>query len=186
MSVDFPAPRDSTPPAVLHPSGSVRLLHPLGSSSVLSRSSSAADLRISSSASVARALVSTLAPQILGIPLARWLSIAASGSSTICSTAIGQPPGVGGGGSMAPVGSTMGHHNGCGLGPARLLLFRLPPVSSLAPPSFITALDSVCLLPPPRWKCYGAGRAFREGGVMSRPWTVLLCFCSPCVPPQSN
>ncbi len=68
-------------------------------------------------------------------------------------------------------------------------LFRLPPVSSLAPPSFITALVSVCPLPLPG-KCYGVERAFREGGVMSRPWTVFVVFllhvCSvtqflPCV-----
>ncbi len=57
-----------------------------------------------------------------------------------------------------------------------------PPVSFLAPPSFVTTLVSVCPLPPPRGSCYGAGRAFRKERVMSCLWTVLLCFCSLCVP----
>ncbi len=52
---------------------------------------------------------------------------------------------------MAPpsVGSTVGRHYGCGLRPARLLLLWVPPVSFLAPPSFVTALVSVCPLPLP-------------------------------------
>ncbi len=70
------------------------------------------------------------------------------------------------------LGSTMGHRNGCGLGPARPLLFRLPPIFSLAPSSFITSLDSVCLLPPPRWYSYGVGCAFGGGGNA----TPLDCF----------
>ncbi len=74
----------------LRPTGSVGLLPPVSSTWVLSHSGSAVDLRIS--ASVTRALSSTLAPWILGIHLARWLS--ASGSSTTCSTDIGRPPGV--------------------------------------------------------------------------------------------
>ncbi len=90
-------------------------------------------------------------PRILGIPLARWLSVSASGSSTTCSATVGRPPVVGGHhSSMAPpsVGSTVGHHHGCGLGPARHLLLRIPPVSSLAPPSFVTSLVSVSRPPP--------------------------------------
>ncbi len=135
----------------LRPTGSVGLLPPFSSTWVLSRSCSAADLRSSAFALVARALGSTLAPRILGIPLARWLSVSASGSSTTCSATFGRPPGVGGHhSSMAPpsVGSTVGHHHGCGLGPARLLLLRIPPVSSLAPPSFVTSLVSVSRPPP--------------------------------------
>ncbi len=111
------------------------LLSPSSSTWVLSRSGSAADLRSSAFALVARALGSTLAPRILGIPLARWLSVSASGSSTTCSATVGRPPGVGGHhSSMATpsVGSTVDHH-GCGLGPAVRLLLRVPPVSSLAP-----------------------------------------------------
>ncbi len=52
--------------------------------------------------------------------------------------------------SMAPpsVGSTMGHHHGCGLGIAWLLLLQVPPVSFLAPPSIITTLDFVRWPPP--------------------------------------
>ncbi len=137
----------------LRPTGSVGLLPPFSSTWVLSRSGSAADLWSSAFALVARALGSTLAPRILGIPLARWLSVSASGSSTTCSATVGRPPGVGGHhSSMATpsVGSTVGHHHGCGLGPARLLLLRIPPVSSLAPPSFVTSLVSVSR-PPPGW-----------------------------------
>lgn len=63
---DHSAPWDSTPLALSRPSGSIRLLHPLIFTLVLSCSGSAADLWIS--ASVARALGSTLAPHILGIP----------------------------------------------------------------------------------------------------------------------
>ncbi|KAI2649220.1 Speckle targeted PIP5K1A-regulated poly(A) polymerase [Labeo rohita] len=40
--VDYPAPRDSTPPALPRPSGSVRLLHPFGSTLVICHSSSTA------------------------------------------------------------------------------------------------------------------------------------------------
>ncbi len=31
--------------------------------------------------------------------------------------------------------------------------------------------------PPPRWKCYGVGHTFREGGIMSG-----FCCCVSCVP----
>ncbi len=162
----------------LRPSGSVRLLHPLGSSSVLCRSGSTAAIWIPISASVAGAICSALVPRILPVALALRLSV--SGSSSTCS-------------------ATVGHHQGCGLGPAVRLLLRVPPVSSLAPPSFVTSLVSVSRPPPgcssSSWasalvptrspppsvvpRCYFARRTFREGGVMSRPWTVL-CFCSTC------
>ncbi len=135
----------------LHPSGSVRLLHPLGSSSLLCHSGSTAASRIHASALVAVTICSALVPRILPITLALRLSISASGSSSTCSAAIGRPPGVGGhSSSMAPpsVGCTVGHRYGCGLGPARLLLLRVPPVSSLAPPSFVASLVSVCRPPP--------------------------------------
>ncbi len=60
----------------------------------------------------------------------------------------------------------------------------VPPGSScssslLSSPSFIASLVSVCPLPPPRWYSYGAGRAFWEGGVMSRPRTVFVVFFLP-------
>ncbi len=83
--------------------------------------------------------------------LSRWLSVSASGSSTTCSTTVGWPHGVGSHpSSMAPpsVFSTVDHHHGCGLGPAVLLLLRDPPISSLAPPSLVTPLNSVCRPPP--------------------------------------
>ncbi|KAI2659522.1 Accumulation-associated protein [Labeo rohita] len=55
-------------------------------------------------------------------------------SSTTCSAAVGQPPGVGGhSSSMAPpsIGSTVGHR------PTWLLLLQVPPVISLAPSSIV-------------------------------------------------
>ncbi len=85
------------------------------------------------------------------LALSRWLSVSASGSSTTCSTTVGWPHGVGSHpSSMAPpsVFSTMDHHHGCGFGPAVLLLLRDPPIPSLAPPSFVTPLNSVCRPPP--------------------------------------
>ncbi|KAL0190472.1 hypothetical protein M9458_013170, partial [Cirrhinus mrigala] len=129
----------------LHPTGSVGLLPSSGSPSVLCRSGSAADLRSSASASVARALGSALALRILGVALDLWLSVSTSGSTSTCS-AVGRPPGVVSPSStMAPpsVGSTVGLHHGCGLGLYWLLLLRVPPVSSLAPPTFVAPLDSV-------------------------------------------
>ncbi len=149
------------------------------------------------SASVARALGSTLAPWILGIHLACWLS--ALGSSTTCSAAVGRPPGVGGNpSSIAPpsVGSTVGHHHGCGLDPAVLLLLRAPPVSSLAPLTFITPLDSLCHPPPgcPSSSCASSlvptrpcpldvstvqGRTFREGALCQV--YGLVCVFTPHV-----
>ncbi len=147
----------------LRPSGSVRLLHPLGSSSVLCHSGSTEAIWIPISASVAGAIGSALVPQILPVTLALRLSVSTSGTSSTCSAAVGRPPGVGGhSSSMAPpsVGSTVGHHNSCGLGPARLLLFRLPPVSSLAPPS----LRHPKFPPvPPHVVSMARGRTFWEG-----------------------
>ncbi|KAL0181203.1 hypothetical protein M9458_023609, partial [Cirrhinus mrigala] len=54
--------------------------------------------------------------------------------------------------TMAPpsVGSTVGRHDGCGLGLAWLLLLRVPPEFSLAPPSVVTTLDFVYCPPPGR------------------------------------
>ncbi|KAI2657512.1 Opioid growth factor receptor [Labeo rohita] len=84
--------------------------------------------------------------------------------------------------TMAPpsVGSTVGRHDGCGLGLAWLLLLRVPPEFSLAPPSVVTTLDFVYCPPPGRPSATRAsshndfiiftplstprGRAFREGG----------------------
>ncbi len=100
----------------IHPTGSVGLLPPISSTWVLSHSGSNVDLQISASTLVARALGSTLAPRIHSIPLALWLSFSTSGSSTTCSTAVGQLPGVGSHPlSMAPpsVGSTVDHHHVC-------------------------------------------------------------------------
>ncbi|KAI2658453.1 Vacuolar protein-sorting protein BRO1 [Labeo rohita] len=69
-----------------------------------------------------------------------------------------QPPVISPYSSMAPpsVGSTVGRHYGCGLGPAWRCLLQVPPVVSLAPPSVWFALvppvstlapSSVVLLP---------------------------------------
>ncbi len=192
--VDPPSPRDSSPLAAPRcsippaPLGSFLPSAPPGSS--------VAQPRIS--ALFARALCSTLAPRILGIPLARWLSVSASGSSTTCSAAVGRPPGVSGHpSSMAPpsVGSTVGHH-GCGLGPAVRLLLRVPPVSSLAPPSFVAPLD--CLPAPSRW--FVLLLSHLRNSHPPLPMLLLRCedapfgrghnvrivdcfvFCSPCVP----
>ncbi len=79
------------------------------------------------------------------------------------------------------VGSTMGWH-GCGLGLAVRLLLRVSPVSSLAPPSFVTSLVSVCRPPLPIWCFYGVRMHLPGEGDMSGLWTVLCVFCSLCVP----
>ncbi len=152
----------------IHPTGSVGLLPPVSSTWVLSHSGSTVDLQISASTLVARALGSTLAPRIHSIPLARWLSFSTSGSSTTCSTAVGQLPGVGSHPlSMAPpsVGSTVDHHHVC----------QPPPGGS----SFSWVTSVVPTRPSP---CcyYGARTHLPGGGVMSGFWIVL--FCSPCVP----
>ncbi|KAL0168879.1 hypothetical protein M9458_037101 [Cirrhinus mrigala] len=93
-------------------------------------------------------------PRTSGSPPTPWspepeldlrLFISASGSFTSCSASVGRPPGViSPSSTMAPpsISSTVGHH-GCVLGPARFLLLRVPPVSSLAPPTIVTALDFV-------------------------------------------
>ncbi len=134
--VDHPLPWDYTLPATPHPS--VRLLLPSGSTLVLCRSNSTAAFRIPASASVARAICSALALWILPVALAHRLSVSAPGSTTTCSAIVGRPLGVGSPSStMAPpsVGSTVGGHHGCGLGPTLLLLLQVPPVLFLAPPS---------------------------------------------------
>ncbi len=85
------------------------------------------------------------------LPVALALRLSASGSSSTCSAAVGQPPGDGAhSSSMVPpsVGSTVGHCCGFGLGPAVHLLLRVPPVSYLASPSFVASLVSVCRPPP--------------------------------------
>ncbi|KAI2659253.1 Cytoplasmic tRNA 2-thiolation protein 2 [Labeo rohita] len=114
----------------LRPTGSVDLLPPSGTASILCRSGSAADRRISAYASGSSA------------------SSSASGSASV-----GRPPGVVSlFSTMAPpsVGSTVGRHDGCGLGLAWLLLLRVPPEFSLAPPSVVTTLDFVYCPPPGR------------------------------------
>ncbi|KAI2652932.1 Triple functional domain protein [Labeo rohita] len=108
--IDHPAPRDSTPPASPHPSGSVWLLHPSGSTLVLCRSASTAVSRMHGSVQVRGATCSTLVLQILPVTLDLWLSVPASGSYTTCSAAFGRPPGVvSPASSMVPpsVGSTV-------------------------------------------------------------------------------
>ncbi len=147
--VDPPSPQDSAPPAAPR-----RSIQPAPVGSFLPPAppwSSVAPALPRISTSVTRALGSTLAPRILGMPLARWLSVSASGSSTTCSAAVGRPPGVGShSSSMAPpsIGSTMGRHYGCGLCPAWLLPLRVPPVFSLSPPSFVATLVSARRPPP--------------------------------------
>ncbi|KAI2662195.1 Zinc homeostasis factor 1 [Labeo rohita] len=155
---DHPAPRDSTPLAASCSSVSVRLLHLFGSTFVLCRSGSTADSRIHVSSSVAGTIDSTSALRILLVTVAHRLSISTSSSSTTCSTVVSRPL------ESSPVGSTVGRHHGCGLGPAWLLLLQVPavislappsvwstlvpPVSSLAPPAVVSTLDSVHRPPP--------------------------------------
>ncbi len=134
--VPLPPPRDYTPLATLRPSGSVGFLLPPSSTSVLCRSGFAAAFRSPAYTSVAKASGSALALRIFSLTLALWLSVASSGSTS--SATIGRPHGVGAHSStMAPpsVGSSMGHHHDCGLGPTGLLLLQASPISVLAPPS---------------------------------------------------
>ncbi|KAI2653170.1 1-deoxy-D-xylulose-5-phosphate synthase [Labeo rohita] len=98
--------------------------------------------------SVAGAICSTSVLQILLITLAHWLSVSTSGSYATCSTAVDQPPGVVSPfSSMAPpsVGSTIGYHHCCGLGPP-----LAPPAPSFLSPSgpAWSLLLSLWLLPP--------------------------------------
>lgn len=111
--VAYPAPRISIPLAV--PRTFISLV-PFQ----YCRSSSTVAFRIHASTSVARATCYTLALWILPVTLAQWISVSTSGSSTICSAAIGWPPGVGSHSSMAPpsVSSTVGPLHDCGMGPA--------------------------------------------------------------------
>ncbi len=149
---DHLPPRASTPPATPRPSDSVRLLLPSGSTLVLCLSGSTAAFRIPASGSVAWAICSALALRILPIALAHRLSVSTSGSTSTCSATVGRPPGVVSPSStISPpsVGSTVGRHHGCGLGPAWFLLLQVPHVLSLAPPSVWSTLDFGCC-PPPR------------------------------------
>ncbi|KAI2645401.1 Zinc metalloprotease ZmpB [Labeo rohita] len=198
----------------LRPTGSVDLLPPSGTAFILCRSGSAADLWISAYASVARASGSALALRNLGVALDLRLSVSASGSSASCSASVGRPPGVVSPSStMAPpsIGSTVGHH-GCGLGLPLLLLLRVPPVSSLAPPTFVAPLDSVdsgfcppsgvpssaeasspmdsgfSVFSPPSLFCFvlfstARGRAYSEGGVMLQ-FCLFVLLVSPIVSPR--
>ncbi|KAL0155136.1 hypothetical protein M9458_049399, partial [Cirrhinus mrigala] len=113
-------------------------------------SSSTTASRMYTFASVASAIGSTSALQILLVTLAHRLSVSASGSSTTCSAAVCQPPGVvNPSSSMAPpsIGSTVGRHHGCGMGLTWLLLLQVPPVVFLAPSSVWSALVPPWLLP---------------------------------------
>ncbi len=184
--------------SLLHPTGSVGLLPPVCSTWVLSRSGAATYLRTSAYASVARALAAPWPPGSSASPLVCRLSVSTSGSSTTCSTAVGRPPGVGSHLScMTPpsVGSTLGHHHGCGLGPAVCLLLQVPPGSSLLhhfpglclpTPSRVSILLLSLFLSSPLPFLLNVttvrGRIFRKGDDMSGLWTVFCMFCSPCVP----
>ncbi len=72
-------------------------------------------------------------------------------------------------GCASSVDSTVGHHYGCGLGPAWLLLLQAPLVSSLAPPSIVSPWNSVCQPPP---GCPSSSRASSQ--VPTRP--SLCCI----------
>ncbi len=66
---------------------------------------------------------------------------------------------------------------------------RPPSAAHSSPPSSLRRPGSLpCLhpgpasrapTPPPRWICYGTGRAYREGGIMSGFWTHCSLFF-PC------
>ncbi len=166
---------------------SLCLLLPSSSTSVLCRSGSTAAFRSPAFTSVAEASGSALALRILGITLALRLSVAASGSTTTCSAAVGQPHGVGDHSStMAP--PSMGHHRGCGLG------FQLAPPAPglpLAPPTLHSPMDFyvvpgvVCLFScstpssraptlPPQFDYYGARTRLSGRG------RTVTCLCFPC------
>ncbi len=174
--VPLPPPRDYTPPATLRPSGSVGFLLPPSFTSVLCRSGSAAAFRSPAYISVAKASGSALALRIFSLTLALWLSVASSGSTS--SATVGRPHGVGAHSStMAPpsVGSSMGHHRDCGLGPTGLLLLQASPISVLAPPSVWSTLDSVSRPPP---GCPSSARASSSD--------ICLPFAVPCHHPTST
>ncbi len=123
----------------LHPTGSVGLLPPLCSTWVLSCSG----VYLQSSVSATRALGSTLAPRILSIPLARWLSV--SGSSTTCSAAVVRPPGVGG----HPSSLRRLHHGLAWLWPGSSCAPLAPGLSCLFPgSSLLRRLPGLCLPAP--------------------------------------
>ncbi len=149
--VPLPPPRDYTPPATLCPSGSVGLLLPPPQLHL-----SPLSLRLGRGIPEPRLHLGRQSLRLcLGPPELRphpgsWLSVASSGSTT-CSAAVGRPHGVGAPSSiMAPpsVGSSMGHHRDCGLGPT-----GLPCSKPLLPPLW--------LLPP-----------------SDPPWTRLVVLCS--------
>ncbi len=162
---------------------SARLPRPSGSALVCRQPSFASGLSYSS-------LCSALSLRILSVALAHRLSVSTSDSTTTCYAAVGWPPGVSSPSfTMAPlpVGSTMGRHHGCSLGPDWLLLLQVPSASVLAPPSIwsalaptvssvapsiFTTLDSVDH-PPPR--CPSSARA--------STWTAFLpALCCPLSP----
>ncbi len=167
--------RQSTSSAGLpRPSGYALVCHRPSAASGLHSSGCASSLRLCQAPPSLRLHLgpqslhcSALALWILGVALAHRLSVSASGSTTTCSAAVGRTPGVVSPSSTMTspsVGSTVGHHHGCGLGPAWLLLLQVPSISSLAPPSIwstlappvfsldpssvITTLDSVGRSPP--------------------------------------
>ncbi|KAI2651799.1 Tetratricopeptide repeat protein 17 [Labeo rohita] len=112
-------------PATPCPSRSDSLLLPFGSTLVLCCSSSTVAFQIPTSALVSAAICSTFALPILPITLAHRLSISASGSTTgsttTCSTTVSRPSRVVSPSStmaLPSIGSTVGHHHGCVLGPA--------------------------------------------------------------------
>ncbi len=156
----------------LHSSCYTLSLCPTGSVGLISPSSST--------------LVLTLAPRILCIPLARWVSVSALGSSTTYSAAIGQP--------LLLHGSSLRRlHRGVTiLAVAWVLLGSSYSKSLLSPPFFITSLVSVCRPPPgcvrpspepppkfppiPSLCCSMVrGHAIREGGW--RYARILDCLC---------
>ncbi|KAI2667572.1 IgA FC receptor [Labeo rohita] len=160
--VDHLPPLDSTPPATphhsAHPSSShhpsVRLLLPSRSTLVLCCSTSTTAFWIPASA---------LALWILGITLVCQLTVSVLGSTTTCSAAVGQSPGV----------STVGRHHVCGLDPTKL--FLLPHIFSLTPPYVGSTLDLGCCPPP------GCPSSARKS-------TILVClpFCQPFAVPSPS
>lgn len=134
--VNHTPPWDSIPRATPHLSGSVRLLLSSHSTFVLCSFGSTTAFQIPTSTSVSGAICLALALRDLPVALAHRLSVSASGSTTTCTPTVGWPPGaISSSSTLAfpSVGSTMGHHHGCGLGPGWLL--QVPLVSSLVPSS---------------------------------------------------
>ncbi len=169
--------------SALQPSGSTMAPSSLLSAVAHQSTSSAGLPRPSGSNSVAGAICSAMALQILLVALAHWLSVSISGFSTTCSAAVGQHPGVGSPSStMAPpsVGSTVGRLLGCGLGPAWLLPPSDPPWPLLSSPWPL--LSSPWLLPPsgPPWLLLSSPWLLPPSGP---PWPLLS---SPWLLPPSD